>query len=236
MRNNTLAALLTAPLALGCLQPGPGPAPLEALLPDVTLATFVDGVDHPYFPLPIGATWVIEAQTDGGLERIEIEVLADPREVNGVTATQVRDTALLDGVIREDTIDWYAQDGAGNVWYLGEDTCEFEDGACVSREGSWEFGVDNAKPGFALPANLVVDGQPYYQEFYVGHAEDIGEIIAVGESVTVPAGSYDDCVRTHDTSALDPTLDEEKVYCRDVGNVLVLEGDVHEQLVETSLP
>jgi hypothetical protein len=133
-------------------------------------------------------------------------------------------------------MDWYAQDSDGNVWYLGEDTCEYEDGACVSTEGSWEWGRDGALPGVAMWADPKVDGQPYYQEFYPGEAEDVGEVVEVGLSVTVPAGTFDDCVKTHDTSTLDATLDEQKTFCRGVGNVLVEEGDVTEELVESSLP
>lgn len=221
---------------LGALACVPQRPELEPFLPDVAQASFVDAVDNPFFPLPVGATWVIEAQTPEGLERIEIEVLPDPRDVNGIVATQVKDTAYLDGVLIEDTVDFYAQDSAGNVWYLGEETCVFENEVCVDREGSWEFGLDGALPGFQMPASPTTDGVVYRQEFYVGHAEDTGEVIAVGESVTVPAGTFEDCIRTHDASTLDTALDEEKVYCRGVGNVLILEGEVREELVATSLP
>lgn len=216
-----------------CVQQRPE---IEPFLPDVAQATFVLDVDNPFFPLPVGATWVIEAQTPDGVERIEIEVLPDARDVNGITATQVKDTAYLDGVLIEDTIDFYAQDTTGNVWYLGEETCVFENDVCVDREGSWEYGVDGALPGFQMPASPSIDGVVYRQEFYLGHAEDTGEVIAVSETVTVPAGTFEDCIRTHDASTLDTALDEEKIYCRGVGNVLILEGDVREELVATSLP
>jgi hypothetical protein len=226
MRLTPFAALLA-----GCV----GTA--EPVLPDVTEARFVSGVDNPYFPLPVGATWILDATTvDGGLERIAIEVLDETRDIQGVAATVVRDTVTLDGVLLEDTHDWYAQDEAGNVWYLGEETCEYEGGQCVSTAGSWEWGIDGALPGHQMPAEPSVDGQPYYQEYYPGEAEDVGEVVAVGLSVTVPAGTFDDCVKTHDTSPLIPDLDEHKYYCRGVGNVLVEEPDATEELTEYAMP
>lgn len=206
-----------------------GPAPV---LTEVDGVMFVTAIDNPYLPMPVGARWVIESQTDEGLERIEIEVLAETREIQGVTATVVRDTAYLDGVVIEDTWDWFAQDAAGNVWYLGEDTCEFVDGMCANMVGAWEWGTDGALPGIAMPADPKVDGKPYYQEYYVGEAEDVGEVVATGVSVTVPAGTFDDCIKTHDTSTLDPELEEFKYYCRGVGTVLIEEEDVREELVE----
>lgn len=224
-------------LALGCGGSGGGKDKGQgkpAVLPEVSGVTFVDGVDNPYFPLPVGARWVYEATTDEGLERDEVEVTADTRSIQGVTATVVRDTVSLDGTVIEDTFDWYAQDSTGAVWYLGEDTCEFEDGRCVRHEGAWEWGKDGALPGVIMPAAPKVDGVRYYQEFYEGEAEDTGEVIAVGERVEVPAGTYDDCIRTRDASTLEPDLEEEKVYCRGVGNTLVFEEDTRVELIEVS--
>jgi hypothetical protein len=207
----------------------------EPVLPSVEGVTFVDAVDNPYFPLPVGARWVIEARTDEGLERIEVEVTADTREIQGVTATVVRDTVTVEGEIVEDTYDWFAQDEAGNVWYLGEDTCEFEDGVCVAMTGAWEWGVDGALPGIIMPANPAVDGRPYYQEFYEGQAEDVGEVVEVGVSVSVPAGTFDDCIVTRDTTPLEPDVQERKTYCAGVGNVLIEDGEVSEELIEYQL-
>ncbi len=195
------------------------------LLRDVTSATWVDGVDNAWFPLPVGATWDYSAETPDGLETIHVEVLAETREVNGVTATVVYDVVALDDVVVEETWDWYAQDTAGNVWYLGEDTCEFEAGECAVHAGAWEWGVDGALPGVLMPGEPVVDGQPYFQEYHEGVAEDVGEILEIGGTIEVGETTWTDCVRTADTSHLDPELSEEKVYCAGVGNVHVSEPD-----------
>jgi hypothetical protein len=212
-------------LVWGCSKPA------EVFMPDVGAATFVDGVDHPLLPMPVGATWVYEAQTPDGLERIEVEVLSETRDIQGVAATVVRDSEYMDGELTEDTWDWFAQDDEGNVWYLGEDTCEYEGGECVNTGGTWEWGVGGALPGVVMFAEPAVDGRRYYQEYLAGEAEDVGEVVAVDVSVSDYAG----CITTRETSTLDPELDELKHYCPGVGLVLVEEPDFEVQLVQTSL-
>ena len=76
-----------------------------------------------------------EGEDDGETERVEVEVLDETRVIEGITATVVRDTVYVDGELAEDTYDWFAQDKDGNVWYLGEDTHEYEDGEAVNAEG-----------------------------------------------------------------------------------------------------
>ena len=136
----------------------------------------------------------------------------------------MRDTVTLDGEIIEDTLDWYAQDEGGTVWYLGEDTAEFEDGEITTREGSFEAGVDGAQAGVIMPASPAV-GMSYRQEYYEGEAEDNGEVLALGEQVDVPAGEYDDLVKTADTTPLEPDVLEHKYYARDVGLVLTIDRE-----------
>jgi hypothetical protein len=119
----------------------------------------------------------------------------------------VHDTVTEDGEVVEDTFDWYAQDADGNIWYLGDDTAEFEDGKVKSRGGSWEAGVDGALPGIMIPADP---------------AEDNGEVLSVGEQVEVPAGHYTDALLTKDTTALEPKVLEFRLYAPDVGPVLTL--------------
>lgn len=200
--------------------------------PDISPQDF-DGrvIDNPFLPMPVGATWTYEAQTDEGLERIAVEVLPDDKEVWGVAVTVVRDTARLDGELIEDTWDWYAQDLDGNVWYLGEETCEYKGGDCVDTGGSWEAGVDGAVAGIVMEADPQV-GDVYYQEYLAGEAEDMGEVMATDTSVKVPAGTWTGCVRTKDTTALDPEVLEFKTYCAGVGNALVEEEDVRVELVD----
>ena len=191
--------------------------------PELDPADFVDVIDNPYLPFAPGMTWVYEGEEDGETERVEVEVLDETREIEGITATVVRDTVYVGGEIAEDTYDWYAQDQDGNVWYLGEDSHEYEDGEAVSASGSWEYGQDGALPGIVMPADPQV-GDAYRQEYYEGEAEDMGEVLEVGTTKELGIGSYDDVLVTEDWNPLEPDVIEQKSYAPGIG--LIYEAKV----------
>jgi hypothetical protein len=112
----------------------------------------------------------------------------------GVTCTVVHDVVTEKGKMTEETFDWLAQDKQGNVWYSRKDTKEYH-GNKVSTEGSWEAGVGKDEPGIIMPANPKPGAPAYRQEYGPGHAEDMGQIMAINESVTVPVAPSPDCVR-----------------------------------------
>jgi hypothetical protein len=186
-------------------------------------AAFTTDIDNRYWPMKPGTRWTYrEVDEEGKRLRVVVTVTsATKRLANGITARVVRDTVTEDGELIEDTVDWYAQDADGNVWYLGEATAEFEDGEVASTAGSWEAGVDGALPGIIVPANPV-DDLSYRQEYYRGEAEDNGEVLAVGEQADVPAGHFDGLLLTKDTNALEPRILEYKLYAPGVGPVLAL--------------
>jgi hypothetical protein len=199
-------------------------------------ARFTVEIDNRYWPMRPGTRWTYRELDEEG-KRLQVVVTvssATKRLANGVTARVVRDTVTEDGELVEDTVDWYAQDANGNVWYLGEDTAEFEDGEPTTKAGSWEAGVDGALPGVIVPADPV-DDMRYRQEYYAGEAEDNGEVLAVGEQVEVPAGHFENALLTKDTNALEPKVLELKLYAPGVGPVLALGvsgGGGREELVE----
>lgn len=137
----------------------------------------------------------------------------------GVNTVVVLDREYLNGELIEDTKDWFAQDKYGNVWYFGEDSKELVNGKVVSTEGSWEAGVDGAKPGIIMKGNPKV-GDTYRQEYYKGEAEDMGEVVAFGVKVKVKYGSFSNCLQTKDRNPLEPGDDEYKYYCPEVGGVV----------------
>jgi hypothetical protein len=176
-------------------------------------------IDNPFLPFIPGTTWTYEGETDEGTETIVVEATAETRVILGVTCTVVRDRVYLEGELIEDTQDWFAQDAHGNVWYFGELSYELEGGEIVSIEGSWEAGVDGARPGIVMPATPEV-GQVYRQEFLLAEAEDMGEILGLNASVTVPYGPFSGCRQTRDFSPLSPGSLEHKFYAAGVGLVL----------------
>ena len=200
----------------------------------LTAADFVDVIDNPYLPWTPGTMLIYE----GGGERVEITVTDETRKILGITATVVHDQVLTNGEVTEDTYDWYAQDKAGNVWYLGEDTKEFENGEVASTEGSWEAGVDGAQPGIAMLADPQV-GDTYRQEFYEGEAEDLAKVFELGQSVEAPSGSYDEVLVTEEWTPLDPGIVEHKFYARGIGVVReeqVQGGSAVLELIEVRTP
>ncbi len=207
--------------------------------PQLDPADFVPRVTNTFFPLAPGTTFTYEGETEEGTETVLVEVLEETRTILGISATVVRDRVYLDDELIEDTFDWFAQQSNGDVWYLGEDSKEIEDGEVVSTEGSWEAGVDGAKTGIIMwgdPAARV--GEVYRQEFYAGKAEDWGKVVALGQSVDVSYGSFSGCIKTEDRNALEPDELENKYYCPQIGTVLEVSGNGDErvELVNVTTP
>jgi len=108
----------------------------------------------------------------------------------------------------------------------------------VSTAGSWETGVDNAKPGIIMWADPGAHiGESYRQEYYRGEAEDWARVLSVNEAVDVPYGRMTGCTRTEDWNALERDVVEQKYYCPAVGmalEVLVRGGNERVQLVRVT--
>jgi hypothetical protein len=189
--------------------------------PQLDPADFVPQVTNQFFPLVPGTTYSYEGETDEGTETTVVEVLNETKTILGITATVVRDRVFLDGELIEDTFDWFAQQNTGDVWYLGEDSKEIENGEVVSTEGSWEAGVDGAKPGIIMWGDPAAHlNEEHRQEFYEGVAEDVATVIGLDEAAEVPYGGFTGCIRTEDRNPLEPGTEEHKVYCPGVGQVL----------------
>jgi len=192
--------------------------------PSIDPRNFVRSVDNPYMPLVPGTTLVYEGQTPDGLEHTEVHVLAETREILGVACTTVHDVSTVGGRPSEDTLDWFAQDVDGNVWYFGENTHTFEDGLIVSVEGTWIAGEDGALPGIVMKAAPVL-GELYRQEFSLGTAEDVARVVSVHETVSVRFGTFSDCRKTEDFTSLEPEVLENKFFAPGIGSVMEIDLD-----------
>jgi hypothetical protein len=186
--------------------------------PRLDPANFVDAIDNPYLPLEPGARWVYEGTVDGEHNRIELAVTTERKEIMGISAVGVSDTNYLDGELSAETLDWYAQDAKGNVWYLGEDTKEYENGKLKGTEGSWQAGVDGALPGIFMLAAPAV-GDAYRHTYDPGQAEDLARVEGVGATHTIGLGDYRDVVVTQEWTPLEPEFIEKKYYAPGVGKI-----------------
>lgn len=174
-------------------------------------------VTNPYFPLEPGTIFVYSIREGARRSVDTIVVTSEKKRIGGVAVVVVRDRVTRDGKVVEDTRDWYAQDTAGTVWYLGEATTSYE-GKQPSTSGSWQHGVAGARAGIIMQRRPTI-GAAYRQEYRKGVAEDMGRVVSINDSVTVPAGHFADCITTEDWSPLEPETMERKVYCRSAGVV-----------------
>jgi major membrane immunogen (membrane-anchored lipoprotein) len=206
-----------------------GAEPIE-LNPD----DFVQQIDNPYWPMAPGSKWVFtQTDVEGQKERVEISVTNRKKTIQGIEATVVRDVVTQDGELVEVTSDWFAQDKDGNLWYMGEDTAEYESGKPATKAGSWEAGRDGAQAGVFLPGKPEV-GMAYRQEYRAGEAEDQTKVLSLDEQVEVPQGFYKDVLMTKDYTPLQPEILEHKFYAKGVGPVLIVGvsgGSFREELV-----
>ena len=166
-------------------------------------------IDNPYFPLPVGRTFVYRGAENGKKELDRMHVTRRTKIIAGITATVVSDNVYEPPPkLAEKTFDYYAQDDRGNVWYLGEDTKEFLAGGKVDRAGSWLTGKGGAKPGLIMEADPRVPDS-YRQECRTGEAEDLAWVVGRGGAKHL--------LRTLEFSPLEPSIVERKVYRPRVG-------------------
>lgn len=186
-------------------------------------ADFSVNITNPYWPMAPGNRWVFnERQPDGSRERVVMTVTDETKKIaNGVTARVVRDVASQGRKLVEVTDDWYAQDAAGNVWYLGEATTEYVNGKPGPTKGSFEAGVNGAQAGVIMPAKPA-PGLSYRQEFSKGQAEDSAVVLALGEQAQVPFGHFRNVLLSKDLNGLKPTFVEYKFFARGIGPIMTL--------------
>jgi hypothetical protein len=185
-------------------------------------AEFTTEIDNPYWPMKVGSRWAYrETDAEGTVTRVEVTVTNQTKTIMGIDSVVVHDIVTKAGEVKEDTLDWYAQDADGNIWYMGEDTKEYENGKVSSTKGSWEAGVDGAQAGVIVPAHPK-PGLSYREEYYKGEAEDAAEVLSLNARAKVPFGTFDHVLQTRNFTPLEPDLIEEKFYARGVGMVLAI--------------
>jgi hypothetical protein len=217
MKRLLLVGLVAGGLGFLFLQRSAGIAANVLAAGNINPQDFSTTIDNPFFPLVPNTTFIYLGTKEGSVERDEFHVTGRTKMIMGVRCREVRDQAYLDGVLAEDTLDWFAQDTQGNVWYFGEDTKELDaNGNVISTEGSWLAGVNGAQPGIVMEANPRV-GDTYQQEFSPGVAQDMATVLALNKTVNVPFGSFKDCLETEEFTPLEPGAIDHKFYARGVG-------------------
>lgn len=215
---------LSAPSGAGVAARASGCAELPQGRESVDLdpADFTTRIDNPYWPMTPGTTWHYVERGGGEKQTVTVRVTGRTKMIEGIRARVVHDVVRdAEGVILENTRDWFAQDSAGNIWYLGEFTQEYEDGVPVNQEGSFEHGKGGAQAGVVVPAEPR-PGCAYREEFLAGEAEDRAKILSTSETVRTRFGLRHRVLQTANTTPLEPDILENKFYVRGIGPVLEL--------------
>lgn len=170
-----------------------------------------------YFILEPGYVMTLEGKEDGKDAKLVITVLPETREVDGVKTRVVEERESEDGKIVEISRNYFAISArTRNVYYFGEDSRDYEDGNETGAEGSWLAGANGASYGLIMPARPKV-GEKYYQEIAPREkAMDRAETVSLDEKVTVPAGTFEKCLKVRESSAAEPG-EEFKLYAPGVG-------------------
>ena len=206
-------------------------------------------INNPLFPLVAGKTYIFRAATTDGCEEDHVVVTNHSKRIAiGVSAREVHDSVYSGAtcgpgmLLTEDTLDWYAQDDSGNVWYLGEDSKTCDATGCVPSDGSWEAGADPANIGSnGIPGIIMLarprKGDSYRQEYYAGHAEDQATVIDVNVDVTLTRADayqpnvFHHCIKTKEFTALEAGAPAYKWNCPAFGTVMEDEKGSHNELV-----
>jgi hypothetical protein len=236
-----IGAASVAALGLGALSRGSAGA--QAGEPEFTTDFSVEACDfkargvNQYFDLTPGYHMVLEGEEDGEEVGLEVSVLHQRQVINlpgiGEVKTRVvHERHTVDGEVVELSWNYFAICRPTNdVFYFGEKVDIFNDDGTVTHEGEWLAGVDGNQPGIIMPGRYLL-GARYYQEIAPGIALDRAKNIAMGLQVTVPAGTFDNCVQVVETTPLEPGAESLKTYCHGVG--LVADGAV--ELIEAGFP
>jgi hypothetical protein len=207
--------------------------PWEAALFDANFRQLSN--PNPYFPLGIGHRW----EYRGGDEFNTVEIVDETKLIEGVTCIVYRDLVYEDGDLKEATDDWFAAARDGSTWYCGEESKDYEffDGdrprraELVSIDGSFKHGRDFDKAGLIMPAAPRV-GMVYREEFSLGNAEDVAQVLSVNYAFGSHGGALDqgvprelaqrlcsnrDCVVTKNFAPLEPGSFALKYYARGIG-------------------
>ena len=193
---------------------------------DRSRCTFTTVGDNPYLPLWPGHQLRLEGEERDGNEVVEVAaevtILADTAVIDGVRTRVLEEREWEDDELVEVSRNFVAVcRETGDVWYFGEDVDDYEDGEIVGHGGAWRAGVAGAKPGVLMLGSPVA-GARHFQEVAPGVALDRAEVISVGGSHTVPAGTFTDVLRVVDSNALSPGggSGDLKIYAPGVGLIV----------------
>jgi hypothetical protein len=164
---------------------------------------------NPYFVLTPGFRLVLENAPGGRRKEphvvVTITVLNETFDVAGTTTRVIEEREMADGRLVEVSRNYFALcERTNSVVYFGEDVDIYDDTGTVveSHDGAWRAGVADARPGVIMPGTVLL-GARYFQEVAPGVALDRAEIVSLSEVVSTPAGTFEGCLKTRESTPLE---------------------------------
>jgi hypothetical protein len=191
---------------------------------DIEKCRFSPTGENKYFILKPNYQLSFEGVEGKDTTRLVITVLNETQMIGGVETRVVEEKESVNGRVAEISRNFYAVCTRTNsIFYFGEDVDIYKDGKIASHGGAWRAGDGDAKAGVMMPG-IILLGSRYYQEVAPGVAMDRAEIVSVSEAIQTPAGKFQNCLKTEETTPLEPKNKEYKLYAPGVG--LVKDGDL----------
>jgi len=185
----------------------------------VKVADLSTAGENAYFILKPGYQLTLEGNEGGKAVRLVVTVLDETKNVGGVETRVVEERETHAGALAEVSRNYFAiEKSTGNVYYFGEDVDLYKAGKVVAHEGAWAHGSNNARFGLMMPGSPVV-GLRFYQELAPGVAMDRAQILSLSERLVTPAGTFEKCLKTEETTPLEPNAREYKIHAPGIGLV-----------------
>ncbi len=186
--------------------------------------TFSSTGKNTYFILEPGYQLILEGKDGEDSGRLEITILDELEKVGNIETRIMEEKEMVNGELVEISRNYLAFcKETADIFYFGEEVDIYENGKIINHEGAWRADEPGNKAGILMPGRILA-GARYYQEIAPEKAMDRAEIISSSEELTTPAGHFSPCLKTKETSGLNPNEQEYKYYAPGVG--LIREEDL----------
>ena len=178
---------------------------------------------NPYFILEPGYQLVLEGMEGKDKIKLVITVLKETKKIGNVETRIVEENESANGKTVEISRNFFAFcKQTGSVFYFGEEVDMYKNGKIINHEGAW-IAEGNNKAGIMMPG-IVLIGARFYNEMAPGVAMDRVEIISISNTLQTPAGTFYNCLKTEETTPLEPKAKEYKLFTPGIG--LIKDGDL----------
>jgi uncharacterized membrane protein YkoI len=203
------------------------------------------GVNPLYYPIVPGHKHVHERPDHpDGKYRKETVVLNDTEDfdlpgIGKFKTAVVQEEEYIDEVLTQRALNWFAVDKTTNsVYVFGEVSWEINEEGKPIFAGTWRAGEPDgdgttAEPGLLMPGTFTIGGRYLFdgsRSMAYGGAENM----EAGIEITVPAGTFKDCVRVREQGLIDLKDITDKIWCPVVG--VVLDTSDGKLVVSSALP